>query len=105
MVGGERGRIKETGRCCLLVGMDARWRALQALDRAEYVRFRKVLASVVGNEEAAHDVVQETFARALRFRDQWKGRGSLAGWVWRIGIRTALEQRRRVGSVELTRFP
>lgn len=30
----------------------------------------------------------------LRSRHQFSGRGSLEGWVWRIVLRTALEQRR-----------
>jgi DNA-directed RNA polymerase specialized sigma24 family protein len=38
--------------------------------------------------------VQEGFARALRDRAQFRGEGSLEGWVWRIAFRAALQQRR-----------
>jgi len=49
---------------------------------------------VAGSYDAARDAVQEGFARALRSRRQYSGRGSLEGWVWRIVLRAALEQRR-----------
>ena len=38
--------------------------------------------------------MQEGFARAYRARAQFRGEGSLEGWVWRIVLRAALEQRR-----------
>lgn len=49
---------------------------------------------MAGSYDAARDAVQEGFARALRSRRQYSGRGSLEGWVWRIVLRAALEQRR-----------
>jgi RNA polymerase sigma-70 factor, ECF subfamily len=68
--------------------------AIERLYRARYTRFRNGVAPVTGSYETAHDAVQEGFARALRARDTFTGRGSLEGWVWRIVLRTALEQRR-----------
>jgi RNA polymerase sigma-70 factor (ECF subfamily) len=68
--------------------------AIEALYRERYARFRNGVAPVAGSYEAAHDAVQEGFARALRSSAQYAGRGSLEGWVWRIVLRTALEQRR-----------
>ena len=68
--------------------------AIERLYRQRYSRFRNGVAPVVGSYEAAHDAVQEGFARALRASRQYSGRGSLEGWVWRIVLRTALEQRR-----------
>jgi RNA polymerase sigma-70 factor (ECF subfamily) len=67
--------------------------AIEHLYRERYVRFRNGVAPVAGSYEAAHDAVQEGFARALRARRKYSGRGSLEGWVWRIVLRTALEQR------------
>jgi RNA polymerase sigma-70 factor (ECF subfamily) len=67
--------------------------AIEHLYRERYVRFRNGVAPVAGSYEAAHDAVQEGFARALRARAKFSGRGSLEGWVWRIVLRTALEQR------------
>jgi len=68
--------------------------AIEGLYRERYVRFRNGIAPVTGSYEAAHDAVQEGFARALRASGQYSGRGSLEGWVWRIVLRTAIEQRR-----------
>jgi RNA polymerase sigma factor (sigma-70 family) len=67
--------------------------AIEALYRQRYTRFRNGVAPVTGSYEAAHDAVQEGFARALRASHQYSGRGSLEGWVWRIVLRTAHEQR------------
>jgi RNA polymerase sigma-70 factor (ECF subfamily) len=68
--------------------------AIERLYRERYVRFRNGVAPVAGSYEAARDAVQEGFARALGSSAQYGGRGSLEGWVWRIVLRTALEQRR-----------
>lgn len=68
--------------------------AIERLYRERYVRFRNGVAPVVGDYDAARDAVQEGFARALRASSQYSGRGSLEGWVWRIVLRAALEQRR-----------
>jgi RNA polymerase sigma-70 factor (ECF subfamily) len=65
--------------------------AIERLYRQRYARFLNGVATVTGSYEAAHDAVQEGFARALRARGQYAGRGSLEGWVWRIVLRTALE--------------
>ena len=37
--------------------------------------------------------MQEAFAQALRDREQFRGDGSLAAWVWRIAFRVALRGR------------
>ena len=74
--------------------MDETAAAIEGLYRERYVRFRNGIAPVTGSYEAAHDAVQEGFARALRASGQYSGRGSLEGWVWRIVLRTAIEQRR-----------
>ncbi len=67
--------------------------AIELLYRQRYARFRNGVAPVTGSYEAAHDAVQEGFARALRASSQYSGEGSLEGWVWRIVLRTALERR------------
>jgi RNA polymerase sigma factor (sigma-70 family) len=59
-----------------------------------YASFCRLAATVTGNVEAAHDAVQEGFARALAHCDEFRGEGSLEGWVWRIVIRVALDGRR-----------
>jgi RNA polymerase sigma-70 factor (ECF subfamily) len=74
--------------------MDRRAAAIEELYRTRYSAFRNGVAALTGSHESARDVVQEAFARALRDRDQYRGDGPLAAWVWRIAMRTALESRR-----------
>lgn len=74
---------------------------LERLYRSDYVRFRNVLATVTGSPEAAHDVVQEAFARALSNKETYRGEGSLRAWVWRIALRAALETRGRASVLPL----
>jgi RNA polymerase sigma factor (sigma-70 family) len=73
--------------------VDSRARAIEELYRNRYGRFHSVLSTVAGSFEAGHDAVQEAFARALANRADFRGEGSLEGWVWRIALRTAAELR------------
>jgi RNA polymerase sigma-70 factor (ECF subfamily) len=66
---------------------------IERLYRERYIRFRNGVAPLTGSYDTARDVVQEGFARALRARNQYRAEGSLEGWVWRIVLRTALEER------------
>lgn len=75
--------------------------SLEQLYRDRYAGFRNALAPLVGSEEAAHDVVQEAFARALRERRSLRREASLAAWVWQIAFRLALRESGRAGSDEL----
>lgn len=68
--------------------------ALEQLYRERYAQFWNGLAALVHDDELACDVLQEAFARALRSQETFRGEGSLAGWVWRIALRTAYEYRR-----------
>jgi RNA polymerase sigma factor (sigma-70 family) len=60
-----------------------------------YTPFRRAVSAIVGDEERAHDVVQEAFARALARRKQFRRGGSLEAWIWRIVVREALNVRGR----------
>jgi RNA polymerase sigma-70 factor (ECF subfamily) len=51
--------------------------------------------AVVGEPEAARDVVQEAFARALRDRRRFRGEGTLEAWLWRIVVNVARDVARR----------
>ena len=75
--------------------------ALEQLYRERYMQFWNGLAALVHDDELASDVLQEAFARALRSQESFRGDGPLAGWVWRIAIRTAYEYRQPRGSVPL----
>jgi RNA polymerase sigma factor (sigma-70 family) len=69
--------------------------ALAELYRRSFQSFLAGAAAVVGSADAALDVVQESFARALRGRRQFRGDGPLEAWVWRIVINVARDTARR----------
>jgi len=50
---------------------------------------------LVRDPHLAEDVVQETFVAILRGQAPYRGDGSLAGWVYRIGYRQAISMLRR----------
>jgi RNA polymerase sigma-70 factor, ECF subfamily len=79
--------------------MDERAQAIERLYRERYVAFRNGIATVTGSYESARDVVQEAFARALGKRASLRNDELLEAWVWRIALRTALEQRRSRASL------
>jgi RNA polymerase sigma-70 factor (ECF subfamily) len=82
--------------------VDERARAIEAVYRERYSRFRDVLVSLTGSREVGSDAVQETFAQALRDRQSFRGEGSLEAWIWRIAVRTAGKQRAERGSYEFS---
>jgi RNA polymerase sigma-70 factor, ECF subfamily len=67
---------------------------IERVYRRRYAPFTCAIAALLGDEQRAHDAVQEGFARALTRRRQFRG-GSLEAWVWRIVVRQALDLRRR----------
>jgi RNA polymerase sigma-70 factor (ECF subfamily) len=74
---------------------------IEQVYRERYVGFRNALAPIVGSRDAAHDVVQEAFARALRDSRKLRREESLVPWVWRIAFRIALRERGRRSEDEL----
>jgi RNA polymerase sigma factor (sigma-70 family) len=68
---------------------------LEALYRRRAGSFRSGVSAISGDRESAGDVVQEAFAQAILRRREFRGEGSLEGWVWRITLRHALNVRRR----------
>ena len=63
---------------------------LEDLYRRRHGAFQVMLASVTGSVESSRDVVQEAFVRALQSQNDFRGDGSLEGWVWRIAFRVAV---------------
>lgn len=65
---------------------------------ALYRRYAPVLLhrcrSILRNEEAAQDAVQETFAKVLRNWDQFRGQSSPTTWMYRISTNHCLNQLR-----------
>ena len=66
--------------------------ALEELYRRRYTQFRNGVATLTHSYDAARDVVQEAFARALRAEATFRGEGSLEAWVWRMVVNAALRQ-------------
>lgn len=81
--------------------MDRQTRAIEDVYSRRYQSFRGGLAGIVGSFELAHDVVQESFARALKSRDDFRGDGPIEAWIWKIALRIAYEMRDGVNEVEL----
>lgn len=54
----------------------------------------RVAAAISGSREAAPDLVQEAFVRAVRRVDSFRGDGPLEGWLWRIVVNVARNGRR-----------
>lgn len=67
---------------------------LEALYRRRFRAFLSTVTALLGDVESARDVVQDGFASALRRRGDFAGSGSLEGWVWRIVVNRALDERR-----------
>jgi DNA-directed RNA polymerase specialized sigma24 family protein len=82
--------------------VDELTRAIEAVYRARYARFRDVLVSLTGSQEVGRDAVQETFAQALRDRHSFRGDGPLEAWIWRIAVRAGGRQRAAGGSLEFS---
>jgi RNA polymerase sigma-70 factor (ECF subfamily) len=62
-------------------------------DRYAHVVFRRC-RSILGNDEDAHDAVQETFVRVLRHADEFRGQASPLTWMYRISTNFCLNQLR-----------
>jgi RNA polymerase sigma-70 factor (ECF subfamily) len=79
--------------------------ALAALAALYERRFRAFVGgafAVVGEPEAARDVVQEAFARALRERPSFRAEGTLEAWLWRIVVNVARDVARRSRFADLS---
>ena len=76
-----------------VVGRTAVEDALEQVYRERLVAFVRVASAIVGDRDRALDVVQEGFARALAHADEFRGEGSLEGWVWRVVVNEARRRR------------
>lgn len=61
-----------------------------------------VALKVVSDPELAADVVQETFIRAWRGLERFRGDSSFGTWIHRIAINTALTARERARRVRMS---
>ncbi len=85
--------------------------ALRTGDREAFARFvdetsahiYRVALKILGNEQDAEDVLQETYLKAFRSLRDFEGRSSLSTWIYRIAVNEALMviRRRKVQTVSL----
>lgn len=70
--------------------------ALETLfERYHYV-VRRHVVSIVRDEHAAEDLVQEAFLRVWTRAEQWDGRGAFRAWLFRIATNLGLNHLRTV---------
>ena len=55
----------------------------------------RVAAAISGSREAAPDLVQDAFVRAVGRLESFRGEGPLEAWVWRIVVNVASNGRRQ----------
>ena len=67
---------------------------IEAVYRARFPMFVRTAAAIAGGQEAGLDAVQEAFATAVRRRNDFRGDGSLEGWLWRTVVNSAKSSRR-----------
>jgi RNA polymerase sigma-70 factor (ECF subfamily) len=73
---------------------------IEAVYRCRLAELQRVATAITGSREAARDVVQDAFARAVHRRDQFRREGSLEGWIWRIVVTCARDGVRRLAATE-----
>src|SRR5215475_7529526 len=66
-----------------------RLREVEQIYRARLPELCRVAAAISGSRQAAPDLVQEAFVRAVRRIDSFRGDGPLEGWLWRIVVNVA----------------
>jgi RNA polymerase sigma-70 factor (ECF subfamily) len=72
--------------------------ALKAGDREAFARLvdetsahiYRVALQILGDEQDAEDVLQDTYIKALRALPEFEGRSSLTTWLYRIAVNEAL---------------
>lgn len=72
---------------------EAQFRALVD-DHADVIY--RVAISIVRDEHLAEDVVQETIIKAWQHLPEWRGDGSIRGWILSIAHNTAVSYLRRM---------
>jgi RNA polymerase sigma-70 factor (ECF subfamily) len=64
-------------------------REVEGIYRTRLAELQRVAAAISGSRQAAPDLVQEAFVRAVQRIDTFRGDGPLDGWVWRIVVNVA----------------
>jgi RNA polymerase sigma-70 factor, ECF subfamily len=66
---------------------------IEAVYRTRFAELCRVAAAIIGDRDAARDVVQEAFGSVIRHRETFRRRAPLDAWVWRVVINTARDHR------------
>lgn len=62
---------------------------IESLYRSRFHRYLRVAEAITGDPERGLDAVQEGFARAIRFREDFRGDSQLGTWVWHCVVNSA----------------
>ncbi len=68
---------------------------IEAIYREQYSRFLRFAVANLGDVERGHDAVHETFVRAIRSLDDFRGQARLESWLWRILVNVCIAEKRR----------
>jgi RNA polymerase sigma factor (sigma-70 family) len=79
--------------------------AQQSLYQRFYRRLFGLCLRYTSSVADAEDVMQEGFIKVFRHLDQFKGDGSLEGWIRRIMVRTAISWHRKKSRMFFTELP
>jgi RNA polymerase sigma factor (sigma-70 family) len=69
--------------------------AIEAIYRSRLRELQRLATAITGSRELGCDAVQDAFARAVHRRSEFRGDGSLDGWMWQIVVSCAHDVRRR----------
>lgn len=91
------GRLRMSSETSELIARARRGdrRAFEELYRWYYPPVVRRLSHLVGPSSAVHDLVQETFLRAYRALDRYRGEAPMGSWLLRIATNVAREHYRR----------
>ena len=78
--------------------------ALRQLYEKYQRRLLSVVVGLVRNPEDAREIVQDTFVRAFRSLDGFKGDSSFYTWLYRIAVNRAIDLQRRGNRFQSTEF-
>ena len=67
---------------------------IEAIYRERFRAFLLSATALLGDGDAALEVVQESFATALHRRKSFRGEGNLQAWLWSIVLNVARDRRR-----------
>lgn len=68
---------------------------IESAYRVHAQRFHRLAWSLLGDEQAAWDAVQEGVARAVRARDSYRQEGPVEAWLWRSVLNSSRSMYRR----------